>query len=70
MAVCALFICIWATRDIMKTLDASWSLVGGMMGLFMILYAVSMFASSFVEEEHYIWYYYVQSLLLVLGCQR
>ncbi|CAO0794966.1 unnamed protein product [Mucor circinelloides] len=31
----------------------------------LILYASSMFASSFVEEEHYTWYYLVQTLTLL-----
>ncbi|ORZ04372.1 hypothetical protein BCR42DRAFT_497058 [Absidia repens] len=69
MTVCALITCIWTIRDIRKTFDSSWSPVGVLMGFLLVLYAVSMFASSFVEEEHYIWYYYLQSLLLAIGCQ-
>ncbi|KAL9549619.1 hypothetical protein MBANPS3_005118 [Mucor bainieri] len=33
--------------------------------LALILYALSMFASSFVEEEHYTWYYLVQTVTVL-----
>ncbi|KAI8371582.1 alkaline-phosphatase-like protein [Radiomyces spectabilis] len=32
-------------------------------------YAVSMFASSFVEEEHFTWYYFSQTMFLLLALQ-
>ncbi|KAI9012652.1 alkaline-phosphatase-like protein [Phycomyces nitens] len=32
-------------------------------------YIASMFASSFVEEEHLIWYYFLQTIFVMLGLQ-
>ncbi|OAD03797.1 GPI7, LAS21 protein, partial [Mucor lusitanicus CBS 277.49] len=38
--------------------------------LALVLYASSMFASSFVEEEHYTWYYLAQTVTLLSAISR
>ena len=35
----------------------------------LVAYGVSLFASSFIEEEHSIWYYFMSTLFLLLAMQ-
>ncbi|KAF7723136.1 major facilitator super transporter protein [Apophysomyces ossiformis] len=43
----------------------SWCAIQGYVAMAVIIFAGSMFASSFVEEEHMLWYYYIPSLYLL-----
>lgn len=36
----------------------------------LVIYSSSMFASSFVEEEHYTWYYLLQTITLLSAISR
>ncbi|KAI9269137.1 alkaline-phosphatase-like protein [Phascolomyces articulosus] len=45
-----------------------WSTKIVMLGM-LIAYFISLFASSFIEEEHFIWYYFISTLFLLLALQ-
>ncbi|KAF9322088.1 major facilitator super transporter protein [Podila horticola] len=64
-------------KPLLKTLFASlttgdaneidWTLARGLSAVIFILYLVTLFASSFVEEEHQFWYFFNMSWWAVLG---
>lgn len=63
MLLSAVMSCMWAYR-------LKWGAYGKVVGLFVAGYAISVFASSYVEEEASLWYYYLQSFFLILAWQR
>ncbi|CAO3653461.1 unnamed protein product [Cunninghamella echinulata] len=69
MIFCAFVLTTWSVSKIKQSINSSWYPTIGFMMISILGYIGSVFASSFVEEEHYIWYYYIQTLLLLLGCQ-
>ncbi|GAN10506.1 sulfatase [Mucor ambiguus] len=58
-------ICLWLLFKQQSHAIDIWSFSQYFSVLALILYALSMFASSFVEEEHYTWYYLVQTLTVL-----
>ncbi|KAI8328059.1 hypothetical protein BC941DRAFT_477199 [Chlamydoabsidia padenii] len=67
MLVSAVITCTSGIKLVLRS--SQWRMLGGTMVFFILGHAISVFASSFVEEEQYIWYYYLQSFLLVLALQ-
>ncbi|KAF9924927.1 major facilitator super transporter protein [Mortierella alpina] len=47
--------------------DVNWIIARGLSLLIMVLYLVTLFASSFVEEEHQFWYFFGMTWWFVLG---
>ncbi|KAF9274682.1 major facilitator super transporter protein [Mortierella alpina] len=47
--------------------DVNWTMARGLSLLIMVLYLVTLFASSFVEEEHQFWYFFGMTWWFVLG---
>ncbi|KAF9576070.1 major facilitator super transporter protein [Mortierella alpina] len=47
--------------------DVNWILARGLSLLIMVLYLVTLFASSFVEEEHQFWYFFGMTWWFILG---
>ncbi|KAG0090757.1 major facilitator super transporter protein [Podila epicladia] len=47
--------------------EIDWTLARGLSAVIFILYLVTLFASSFVEEEHQFWYFFNMSWWAVLG---
>lgn len=47
--------------------DVNWIMARGLSLLIMVLYLVTLFASSFVEEEHQFWYFFGMTWWFVLG---
>ncbi|CAO3649898.1 unnamed protein product [Cunninghamella blakesleeana] len=70
MILCAFILTTWTIFTIKKqSIHSSWKPIIGFITISILGYIISVFASSFVEEEHFIWYYYVQTLLILLGFQ-
>ncbi|KAF9023843.1 major facilitator super transporter protein [Haplosporangium bisporale] len=49
------------------TNEIDWTMARGLSAVIFILYLVTLFASSFVEEEHQFWYFFNMSWWAVLG---
>ncbi|CAO3563846.1 unnamed protein product [Mortierella alpina] len=47
--------------------DVNWIMARGLSVLILVLYLVTLFASSFVEEEHQFWYFFGMTWWFVLG---
>ncbi|CAO3696094.1 unnamed protein product [Rhizopus stolonifer] len=60
--------CLWLSRLDYKQ-NVHWNGFKYFSILIVISYGISMFASSFVEEEHMIWYYFLQTLFLLGAVQ-
>ncbi|KAI9490469.1 alkaline-phosphatase-like protein [Zychaea mexicana] len=73
IGTCLMFIsaAVFAYRAIILTerMSLLWSQTKVFASGMLIAYGISMFASSFIEEEHSVWYYFTSSLFLLLALQ-
>ncbi|KAI8074405.1 hypothetical protein BC940DRAFT_288156 [Gongronella butleri] len=59
----------WARDAVVAESSMAWTFVLRIIVVLVAAYSLSVFASSFVEEEHQIWSYWLQTLFLVLAGQ-
>ncbi|ORE08676.1 alkaline phosphatase-like protein [Rhizopus microsporus var. microsporus] len=60
----AILFCVWHYQARYKT-DQVWKLNWYFSIVFLGAYSISMFASSYVEEEHVTWFYFLQTFILL-----
>ncbi|PHZ17512.1 alkaline phosphatase-like protein [Rhizopus microsporus ATCC 52813] len=65
----AILFCVWHYQARYKT-DQVWKLNWYFSIVFLGAYSISMFASSYVEEEHVTWFYFLQTFILLGVVQR
>jgi len=42
----------------------------GYVGISLVMYCLSLFASSFIEEEHLFWYYFIQTSWVIMMVEK
>lgn len=65
----AILFCVWHCQMRYK-IDQVWKFNWYFSIFFLGAYSISMFASSYVEEEYATWYYFLQAFILLSVIQR